>query len=93
MGLRDQKKEAMRGRLYETAMAMFRDQGFLETRIRDVIDRRRGVGGNVLQLLPDEGSGAPTVVHGDEALLRRGTSATSSPATPSRPLTGCTSWR
>ncbi|MEY2467568.1 MAG: hypothetical protein QOF21_266 [Actinomycetota bacterium] len=39
MGLREQKKAALRRRLYETAMALFRERGFAATRIRDVIDQ------------------------------------------------------
>jgi AcrR family transcriptional regulator len=38
VGLREDKKEAIRRRLYESAMARFREHGFAETRIRDVID-------------------------------------------------------
>jgi len=38
MGLREQKKEALRQRLYESAMAMFRERGFVATRVRDIID-------------------------------------------------------
>jgi len=38
MGLREDKKAALRDRLHETASAMFRERGFDGTRIRDVID-------------------------------------------------------
>jgi TetR/AcrR family transcriptional regulator, cholesterol catabolism regulator len=38
MGLREQKKEEMRRRLYETATALFREKGFDGTRVKDVID-------------------------------------------------------
>jgi AcrR family transcriptional regulator len=39
MGLREQKKERMRQRLYETAMALFRERGFEQTRIRDIVEQ------------------------------------------------------
>jgi TetR/AcrR family transcriptional regulator, cholesterol catabolism regulator len=39
MGLREQKKELMRRRLYETAMALFRERGFEPTRVRDIIEQ------------------------------------------------------
>ena len=39
MGLREQKKEQMRRRLYETAMALFRQRGFEQTRVRDIIEQ------------------------------------------------------
>jgi TetR/AcrR family transcriptional regulator, cholesterol catabolism regulator len=38
VGLRERKKEAMRARLYESAMAMFRERGFVETRVRDIVE-------------------------------------------------------
>jgi len=38
MGLREDKKVALRDRLHETASALFRERGFDGTRIRDVID-------------------------------------------------------
>jgi AcrR family transcriptional regulator len=38
VGLREDKKAALRDRLYETSAAMFRERGFDGTRIRDVID-------------------------------------------------------
>ena len=38
MGLREDKKAALRDRLHESALAMFRERGFDGTRIRDVID-------------------------------------------------------
>jgi len=38
VGLREAKKEQMRRRLYESAMALFRERGFAETRVRDVIN-------------------------------------------------------
>jgi len=39
VGLREQKKEAVRQRLYESAMTLFRERGFAATRVRDIIDR------------------------------------------------------
>ena len=39
MGLREQKKEQMGRRLYETAMALFRERGFEKTRVRDIIEQ------------------------------------------------------
>jgi AcrR family transcriptional regulator len=39
MGLREQKKERMRRQLYETAMALFRDTGFEQTRVKDIIEQ------------------------------------------------------
>lgn len=38
MGLRERKKEAVRQRLYESAMEMFRQRGFAATRVRDIVD-------------------------------------------------------
>ena len=38
MGLREEKKAALRVRLHATASAMFRERGFDGTRIKDVID-------------------------------------------------------
>ncbi len=39
MGLREQKKEQMRRRLYGTAMTLFRERGFEQTRVRDIIEQ------------------------------------------------------
>lgn len=37
MGLREQKKQQMRERLYGTATALFRERGFEATRVKDII--------------------------------------------------------
>lgn len=39
MGLRQDKKDQIRQRLYETSIDLFRERGFEATRIKDVIDR------------------------------------------------------
>ncbi|MEW6473070.1 MAG: TetR/AcrR family transcriptional regulator [Actinomycetota bacterium] len=41
MGLREEKKQEQRRGILETAVALFRDQGFDATRIRDVTERLR----------------------------------------------------
>jgi AcrR family transcriptional regulator len=39
VGLREQKKEQMRQRLYQTATALFRERGFEATRVKDIIEQ------------------------------------------------------
>jgi AcrR family transcriptional regulator len=39
MGLREQKKQQMRQRLYESAAARFREHGFEATRVKDITER------------------------------------------------------
>ena len=39
MGLRQAKKDEMQRRLYETAVGLFRVQGFEGTRVRDIVER------------------------------------------------------
>ncbi len=41
MGLREEKKQATRTAIAQTAMQLFREQGFCETRIQDIADRLR----------------------------------------------------
>ena len=41
MGLREEKKQATRAAIVNTALALFRDQGFHATRIQDIADRLR----------------------------------------------------
>ena len=41
MGLREEKKQATRVAIVDTALALFRDQGFQATRIQDIADRLR----------------------------------------------------
>jgi AcrR family transcriptional regulator len=39
MGVREEKKRRLRSELYETAIELFRERGFEETRVQDVIER------------------------------------------------------
>jgi AcrR family transcriptional regulator len=41
MGLRDQKKAEQRRAILETAAALFRQRGYEETRVRDIVERLR----------------------------------------------------
>jgi AcrR family transcriptional regulator len=41
MGLREEKRERMRREILDAAIAVFREQGFEETRVKDIIDRAR----------------------------------------------------
>jgi AcrR family transcriptional regulator len=41
MGLREEKKEQQRQAILETAMGLFRERGFEQTRVQDVTDRLR----------------------------------------------------
>ena len=38
MGLREANKERMKARLYESALALFRERGFKETRVTDIVE-------------------------------------------------------
>ena len=41
MGLREEKKQATRSAIVDTALLLFREKGFCETRIQDITDRLR----------------------------------------------------
>ncbi len=41
MGLREEKKQATRAAIVETALELFRERGFCDTRIQDIADRLR----------------------------------------------------
>ena len=41
MGLREEKKEQQRQAILETAVGLFRERGFEQTRVQDVTDRLR----------------------------------------------------
>ncbi|MGH8995835.1 MAG: TetR/AcrR family transcriptional regulator [Acidimicrobiales bacterium] len=41
MGLREEKKAELRRQLFTTAMALFREQGFEDTRVQDIVERVR----------------------------------------------------
>ena len=41
MGLREEKKQATRAAIVETALELFRERGFDDTRIQDITDRLR----------------------------------------------------
>ena len=71
MGLREDKKARMRAQLYETAMRLFDERGYEATRISDIIEAGRRVGGHLLQLLPHQGRAARPVGRRDQGLLPR----------------------
>src|SRR6266581_7548532 len=41
MSLREEKKQALRRQIFDTAMALFRERGFQATRVADIIERVR----------------------------------------------------
>jgi AcrR family transcriptional regulator len=56
MGLREEKKERQRREILDAALALFRERGYDDTRVRDIIDRVRISEATFFNYFPDKAS-------------------------------------
>ena len=75
MGLREEKKQATRAAIVDTALALFREKGFHATRIQDIADRLRISEATFFNYFPTKESVleavADDVIEGSIAILDR----------------------
>jgi AcrR family transcriptional regulator len=56
MGLREEKKERQRREILDAALALFRERGYDDTRVRDIVDRVRISEATFFNYFPDKAS-------------------------------------